>query len=243
MNHDENLTPSGELAHYVGSSTDMENFKIVGQLIVDWLVKLGGLRTSNKVLEIGCGIGRIAIPLTQYLQEGSYEGFDVVRRGIEWCHQKITPKFPKFRFQWVDLFNETYNPNGSQKAAYYRFPYSDGHFDFVFLASVVTHMQPADLQHYLAEISRVLKSGGTYFFTAFLIDQEARRNMWTGRRKFQEVGGYWTINPRRHEDGIGYDQTLLFAWLGMHGFAIKHVQYGRWWEVESAQDIVITFKM
>jgi SAM-dependent methyltransferase len=243
MSYDESLVPSSELAGYVGSGTDMENFRIVGEAMLQWLVHLGGLRSSDKVLEVGCGIGRIAIPLTQYLQEGSYDGFDIVRHGIEWCQQKITAKYPQFRFLWADLYNKTYNPAGKQRAAQYRFPYADRCFDFVFLTSVFTHMLPADLQHYLAEINRVLKRGGTCFFTAYLIDEEARRHMGTSKRQFTEVGGYWTINLHSHEDGLGYDQALFIGWLTAHGFAVKTVEYGRWWEKESAQDIIVTNKI
>lgn len=240
MSYDESLVPSGDLASYVGSGCDVENFKIAGQATVKRLVHVGGLHPGDKVLEVGCGIGRVAIPLTQYLREGSYEGFDIVRHGIEWCRQNITTEYPKFRFQWSDIYNKTYNPAGKQQAAQYRFPYSDGCFDFVFLTSVFTHMLPADLQHYLAEIRRVLKRGGTCFITAFLIDKEARRNMGTSKRKFAEVGGYWTINPRSHEDGVGYDQALFIGWLTAQCLAVKYVEYGRWWEKENTQDIVVT---
>ena len=243
MNYDESLMPSSELAHYVGSGTDMENFKNVGSVIVRYLEDLGGLRCTDKVLEVGCGIGRIAIPLTQFLSQGSYEGFDIVRQGIEWCQTTITPKYPKFRFDWADLYNKTYNPNGQYQADSYRFPYLGGQFDFVFLTSVFTHMLPLDLQHYLDEIGRVLKNGGTCFFTAFLINDEARHNMPTSKRQFHNLGDYWTISPANHEDGLGYDQALFEKWLDSKGFAIKRVQHGHWWVNEAAQDIVVVSKL
>jgi ubiquinone/menaquinone biosynthesis C-methylase UbiE len=43
------------------------------------------------------------------------------------------------------------------QAAQYPFPFADSSFDFVYLVSVFTHMLPADMEHYLSEISRVLK--------------------------------------------------------------------------------------
>lgn len=243
MNYDESLIPNSDLAHYVGSGTDMENFKQIGLKAVDKLEHLGGLRSTDRVLEVGCGIGRIAIPLTGFLTEGSYEGFDVVRHGIEWCQQAITPKHPRFRFQWVDLYNQTYNPESQTPASEYRFPYPDETFDFTFLTSVFTHLLPSDVQHYFCEIRRTLKSGGICFFTAFLINDDVRHHLSTSQRPFQNVGEYWTLNPARHEDGVGYDQALLERWLRAENFAIRLMQYSHWWATGTGQDLVVARKL
>lgn len=242
MRYDESLLPSSELAYYVGSGTNMENFKEVGLAIVRYLENLGGLRHTDNVLEVGCGIGRIAIPLTQVLPKGSYEGFDIVRSGIEWCQSTITPKYPNFHFSWSDLYNKTYNPKGQYQACDYQFPYLSNQFDFVFLTSVFTHMLPLDLKNYLHEINRVLKDGGVCFFTAYLINHEALQFMSNGQRQFHNMGEFWTLNPNSYEDGIGYEQSLLEAWLMSEGFSIKQILYGRWWLNSSAQDILVVSK-
>lgn len=65
---------------------------------------------------MGCGIGRMAIPLTEYLsEEGSYEGFDVVRRGVKWCQENITTRCPNFRFRLADVYNELTIPRGNTR--------------------------------------------------------------------------------------------------------------------------------
>ena len=33
------------------------------------------------------------------IQSGGYWGFDIVRRGIDWCQERITPKFGNFTAQ------------------------------------------------------------------------------------------------------------------------------------------------
>ncbi len=79
---------------------------------------LGGLKRNDRVLDVGCGIGRMAGPLTAYLsRKGSYEGFDIVPHGIEWCTANITRRFPRFRFQLADIRNKWYNANGRTGAA------------------------------------------------------------------------------------------------------------------------------
>jgi SAM-dependent methyltransferase len=85
------------------------DFISVGRGLLQILRDVGGLEPEEGVLDVGCGIGRMAIVLTEYLgPEGSYDGFDVVREGIEWCQAHITPRFPRFRAgapaacRWVD---------------------------------------------------------------------------------------------------------------------------------------------
>ena len=101
------------------------------------------------------------MPLTKYLSKsGSYDGFDIVPRAIKWCSNNITSRYPNFRFHFADIYNKHFNPNGRLTAADFRFPYGDGMFDLVFLTSVFTHMLQNDVEHYLSEISPVLKLDG-----------------------------------------------------------------------------------
>ena len=101
-------------------------------------------------MDVGCGIGRMAVPLINYLTEvGSYDGFDIIKPNINWCMNNITPRFPHFRFQHVDIYNKHYNNTGTLQANTFSFPYPDESFNFVLLTSVFTHMLPVDLRHYL----------------------------------------------------------------------------------------------
>ncbi|MCC6818924.1 MAG: class I SAM-dependent methyltransferase, partial [Bacteroidia bacterium] len=43
------------------------DFKYLGNKLKNDFIKYGGLQPHHHVLDIGCGIGRIAIPLTEYL--------------------------------------------------------------------------------------------------------------------------------------------------------------------------------
>ena len=113
------------------------------------------------MLAVGSGIGRKTFLLTDYLNhEGSYQGLDIVKTAIDWCTERITCKYPCFKFQLIDVFNQHYNPTGRYKASEYRFPFPDESFDFAVLCSVFTHMLAEDVEHYLCEVARVLKTGG-----------------------------------------------------------------------------------
>src|SRR4029079_17934996 len=129
------LVPPRHLRAYVGAG----EFFGIGYEFLEYF-KVSGLKPSDRVLDVGCGIGRMAIPLTTYLSTGSYDGFDIVPHGIEWCQEKVTPLFPNFRFRHADIWNKMYNPTGTLKVSKFAFPYPNETFDFVFLTSVFTHM-------------------------------------------------------------------------------------------------------
>src|SRR5262249_30015984 len=168
------MIPDYEVARYVGAAGP-ESFLQVGREMIDRFRQLCDLRPDERVLEVGCGIGRIAIPLTQYLTTGSYVGFDIVPHGLEWCQAKVTPLYPNFKFFLADVRNDFYHPEGRRRASEYRFPLVEGSFDFAFLTSVFTHMFPKDIEHYVSEIARALAPGkGRVFCTAYIISEEAR---------------------------------------------------------------------
>ena len=52
------------------------------------LALISNLSEKMNVLEVGCGIGRDAIPLTQILSpNANYTGIDIIGRSIEWCQK------------------------------------------------------------------------------------------------------------------------------------------------------------
>ncbi len=77
------------------------------------LARYMGIVATHDVLEIGCGIGRDAIPLTQIVTRGTYLGIDIIDQSIAWCRNNITPAHPHFRFHHFDIKDQLHNPNGS----------------------------------------------------------------------------------------------------------------------------------
>src|SRR5690348_2908740 len=149
------LTPPRRLQQAVGDSDFVATGDEFGRLLDD----LGVLAPSARVLDVGCGAGRIARVLAGRLTPpGSYDGFDVMGDAVAWCQRAYGAAglAAPFRFVHADIENALYNPAGVVQAEEYPFPYDDGAFDLVLATSVFTHLLTDTAAHYLAEAGRVL---------------------------------------------------------------------------------------
>jgi SAM-dependent methyltransferase len=139
-------------------SHDLREFVTIGESTVAWLIE-EGLEPGDAVLEVGCGIGRMAIPLLRHLGTGSYVGVEIDPRKVAYCRATVGKLAANFTFEHADVFNRYYNPTGTLRGRDYAFPFEPERFDFVFLISVFTHMLPEDVEHYLAQIARAMAPG------------------------------------------------------------------------------------
>ena len=226
------------------------DFIEIGQIFKAYFIELANLQRTDKVLDVGCGIGRMAIPLTKYLsKEGGYWGFDIVKSGIDWCQSHISPRFNNFHFQHSDVYNSHYNPTGKVRAQNFRFPFNEESFDFVFLTSVFTHMLPSDLENYLSEISRVLKVGGKCLITFFILNEESENLINLGRSSLDfkdEIDGCLTINKDDPEFALAYKEQFIIDLFNKYGLEISQpIHYGCWCsrnEFLTYQDLIIATK-
>ena len=226
---------------FVGHSDFVET----GDEFLTHFVELAGLQPDEAVLDVGCGIGRMARPLAGYLSSaGSYDGFDVNREGIGWCRRRYA-KHKNFRFQVADLYNRRYNPHGAHAASAYRFPYEDARFDLVIQTSVLTHLLEEEADHYLAETARVLKPGGRALLTWFLLDDGSRAAVrgGTATLAFLDPDAHVAvISDEVPEDAVAYDEGWLRARLAAHGLTLRSIHPGSWRGIEdgtSFQDLVV----
>lgn len=226
------------------------DFLAVGKEFLVHFVDLGNLRPQDIVLDLGCGMGRMAVALTGYLnasQGGRYEGIDVVREGIEWGRTRISSRFPNFHFQLADVYSDLYNPKGGHTPEEYNLPFDGATFDFVCLNSVFTHMPPGAVRNYLKEVSRVLKPSGTCFITWYLLNPESKgliaeeRSILAFRPRSGEA---WSLNGKNWGD-VAYEEGWVRQAYTDCGLAPQNPHFGSWCgrtEFLSGQDIVIARK-
>lgn len=101
-----------------------------------------GLKETDYLIDVGCGSGRLAKPLSEYLT-GKYLGIDVVPGLIEYA-RNLVPR-PDFRFEVAEGL---------------KIPEQDGQADMVCFFSVLTHLLHEESFVYLREGKRVLRPGG-----------------------------------------------------------------------------------
>ena len=241
------LIPPPELRASVGPG----DFKKIGEEFFRYFRTLCDLKPDERVLDVGCGVGRMAIPLLNYLEgNGEYEGFDIIKQNIDWCNQHISPMHPRFHFHWVNVFNKYYNPDGEILASEFTFPFGEEAFDFVFATSVFTHMLPQDMEHYFAEIRRVLKRGGRCLITFFLLNNESLNLIKQGRSTIDfkhGAGNYRWKDDKVPESAIAYDEEYIRSLYDKNKLRIKEpIRYGSWCGRStflSYQDIIIAEKV
>jgi ubiquinone/menaquinone biosynthesis C-methylase UbiE len=228
------------------------DYKKTGDEFLLYFKELGALLPDDKVLDVGCGIGRMSVPLTDYLSEnGAYYGFDIVKKGVDWCKSNISTRYKNFHFEHSNIYNKMYNPSGSEKSAEYRFKYEDDSFDFIFLTSVFTHMYLEDINKYLNEISRVLKPGGRCLITFFLINEISQTLIMSGlstqKLIYQLDDGSYIKDKNIPENAIGFKEEKIKMIFKNNSLRILNpIYYGSWCgrkEFKSYQDIIIAEKV
>jgi SAM-dependent methyltransferase len=237
------IPPARLIQQYFGTS-DAGQYITLGDNLLVYLVEHAGLRPNDSILDVGCGIGLAARPLIQFLgPEGRYEGFDVVKEAIDWCRTEYR-QLPTFRFQHADIYNKHYNPRAKTRPREYIFPYADGEFDMVLLASVFTHLLPDDVKHYLREVARVMKRGGQCFISYFLLNPEslAAIQHWMKDHPAETEGAVpgglafrWQYSDccrvydwEVPETAVAYDEAWVSRLYAEHGLTINSIVYGEW---------------
>jgi ubiquinone/menaquinone biosynthesis C-methylase UbiE len=147
-----------------------QEFESVGRQIARRLKALEMLEPGARLLDIGCGCGRVARHLLDS-PIAAYAGFDRHPGMIEWAQTHIGGRDNRFQFKHVDVqsgYEEIDHSLGVVSAAELVFPFDDGAFSGALAASVFTHIDFPATSRYLNETARVLAAGGRIRASVFL---------------------------------------------------------------------------
>lgn len=112
------------------------------------LLKFFGLEKNHNILDIGCGSGRLAYSLKNFLL-GKYVGYDILMDPLNYAKKKCSRE--DWEFNLIDGDNLSFSISNS--------------FNFVTFFSVFTHILDEDMFIYLQESSRVLEPDGKIIFS------------------------------------------------------------------------------
>jgi SAM-dependent methyltransferase len=207
---------SGPIRFFVSSAREFDA----------WIERLGLLHENDRILDVGCGPGAMALRFSRRSWHGTYVGFDVHERSIRWCQRRFDAD-PRFHFELAEV-RSIYGSLTDRPPATYRFPLKDAEAQLVIAKSVFTHLLDQDARHYVQEIARVLEPGRGALVTAFLFDPASR----TGRSRsdfFRITAPDRALRYRRAsrpEAAVAYEISRFREMIGSAGLRILWTCFG-----------------
>lgn len=103
---------------------------------------------NKKILDWGCGPGRIIRHLHNEVQDCEIHGVDYNKTNLNWCAENI----PNITFKKNEI-----NPP---------LPYKERTFDFIYAISIFTHLSEENHPAWMAELARVSQKGAVLLLTS-----------------------------------------------------------------------------
>ena len=158
-----------------------------------------GLERKSYLIDVGCGSGRLANALVEYLQ-GKYLGIDIVPELLDYARNLCN------RADWRFELGEGLT-----------IPEQDGAADMVSFFSVFTHLLHEHSYLYLQEARRVLRSGGKVVFT--FVEFAIPSHWAVFESSLASLGAPQPLSQFVSRDGIA-------AWASHLGFEIEAIHDG-----------------
>ncbi|MCB1633656.1 MAG: class I SAM-dependent methyltransferase [Xanthomonadales bacterium] len=131
----------------VDGSGDETVLRCTGAYTADQVALALDLQPTDRVLEVGCGVGRIGRELAGRVAQ--WHGVDIAEKMIDVAHERL-----------ADLANTQADVLTRTRLD----PVADASIDKAYSVAVFIHMDKEDLYLYLQDLFRVLKPGGRLYF-------------------------------------------------------------------------------
>jgi ubiquinone/menaquinone biosynthesis C-methylase UbiE len=173
-------------------------FEALGILEKETLIHFG-LKKDSYLIDVGCGSGRLALPLSRY-SSGRYLGIDIVPELVNYARSIV--KRPEWRFEIAEGL---------------KIPEKDSCADMVCFFSVFTHLLHEQSYIYLQEAKRVLKPGGIIVFSYLDFALEGHWHVFDGN----------IINVDRNTPlNMFISKDAIVKWAEHLGVTVSHIKDG-----------------
>lgn len=136
-----------------------------------------GLKSSHKLLDVGCGTFRGGRFIIEFLKRGNYYGLDEKRSAIAWgkrhALKKLMGKKPH-------LFTLEMGSKLVDLAQVLKFT----GFDYVWMHAFLDHIGPTKVESVLYSVGKVLADDGCIYATSFIVPGGKRLARW-GKQKVE----------------------------------------------------------
>jgi SAM-dependent methyltransferase len=216
--------------------------EVIGDGCVRILDRYLAIDSSSRLLDFGCGIGRVLLSVLKHRPEvGRITGFDIVPQVISFCDAHIASTFQQAKFELIQGRNDHYDrfiamvgATAAKSHSLLQSEYASA-FTGAYAFSVFTHMELSDFRSLLALLSNLLEPGGTLLFTAFLLTPYSRRSIQQrttmfpfADAAFEEGGDIFIGNMADRLGFIAFDLTLVQQMVLDVGLIMTHVEHGSW---------------
>jgi SAM-dependent methyltransferase len=144
-------TPPGDLMVRVAGHDDAPSFKLGGLKCFgefhEAIERFRGSTRGLRILDWGCGCGRVAVHFLMDPERPAIDGCDVDAEAVAWCQSNLAGG----EFRVSGLWPKT--------------PYADDTFDVILGYSVFTHLAKDAQKIWLDELKRILAPGGLLMAT------------------------------------------------------------------------------
>lgn len=148
-----------------------ENVYLSGHYLVDRLSRwCDPGQPGIRILDWGCGNGRLPMALVDNYPNLDYTGMDIVKPAIDFCHKAFAP-WKSYKFKHVNIKNGNYWSKGTINPGDFVLPFDNGSFDVVFCNSLFTHTGQIEIaDRFVGEVYRVLSESGVFIATWIIRD-------------------------------------------------------------------------
>lgn len=140
--------PPAQLQERVGGASDFHSMGTqLASLIMTCVSKYKPVAAAHRILDWGCGCGRVIREMMKFVPAATLIGCDIDTEAIAWDKTHIAgPTFDRI---------DPYPPTA----------YSTGAFDLIYGISVMTHLDEQTQLSWLRELSRIASRGGIVALT------------------------------------------------------------------------------
>lgn len=183
-----------------GADASRDNWDSHGDLQRDFLLNMG-LRPHHRLLELGCGAGRLARKIVPHLQDGHYHGVDISTAAIE-CAKDLA-----MRERWDRHHPRFWVRNVPPGLA--------GSFHFVWAHSVTTHLPPPLITELFTQAAGAMVENGVFYWTYLPAERDERYGLTQFRTTLA------TLRQCTERAGLTFDEVP--DWV-----RLAHYEPGRW---------------